>query len=65
MKAFICDRCGMYFTNNDKLKHKPSAMLSLFNREERQFFTADLCDKCYTDLEKWVDEPKDNELPFE
>ena len=65
MKAYICDRCGMYFTNNDKLKHKPSVMLSLFKREERQFFVADLCDKCYTDLEDWVDSPKNEELPFE
>ena len=65
MKAFTCDRCGMYYSNNDDLKHKPSYLLSIFRKEDRQYFIADLCSSCYKKLEDWVESANEDELPFE
>lgn len=65
MKAFTCDRCGAYFSNNDDLPHKPKYLLSIYNKEECQFFIADLCSHCYKKLQDWVESADSEELPFE
>lgn len=64
MNAFICDRCGAYFSNNDDLKYSPTCRLDIYDKEERQFFIADLCSSCYKKLEEWVESANEDELPF-
>ena len=68
MKAYTpdrcCIRCGACYRNKDDRKHKSSYQLTIYDKEEGQFYVADLCSSCYKKLQYWVESADAEEPPF-